>query len=99
MTGKEKSKTEVKSTYSIKGRKYIEQYMIQVQIKVFPLHALSTMLLTFNTVMQVCVFTCGHLSSHGASQRRQGPRGPGSQLCETWAQPAVYQVSNSHYRV
>lgn len=97
MTGKEKSKTEVKSTYSTKGTKYREQYMRQVQIKVFPLRALSTTLLTFNTVMQVCVFT--RLSSHGASQRRQGPRGPGSQLCETWAQPAVHQVSNLHYRI
>lgn len=73
--------------------------MTQVQIKVFPLYALSTMLLTFNTAMQVCGFTCGHLSSHAASQRRQGLRGTGSPLRAAWAQPAVQQVSNSHYRI
>lgn len=73
--------------------------MIQVQIKVFPLHALSTMLLTFNMAMQGCGFTCGHLSSHAASQRRQGLRGSGSPLGAAWAQPAAHQVSSSHYRV
>ena len=74
MTEKDKSEKEVKSTYSTKGRKYTAQYVITVQIKVFPLHALSTMLLTFNTVMKVCVSASCHLSSHGgssASQRRR----------------------------
>lgn len=74
MTEKDKSEKEVKSTYSTKGRKYTVQHVITVQIKVFLLHALSTMLLTFNTVMKVCVSASGHLSSHGgssASQRRR----------------------------
>lgn len=80
MTEKDKPEKEVKSTYSTKGRKYTVQHVITVQIKVLLLHALSTMLLTFNTVMKVCVSASCHLSSHGGSSASQRRRKAGTPL-------------------